>query len=278
VLGDRAPIEPAGHAPVAVIARRDEFDENLLKRLRRCGKKLPERLRVEITCYGERGVRPLCAVLGANGWGPIHAVRLIGEMGAEQAIGPLIQTLHETEAGDPLHEEIHHVLEHLGERVVEPALLLHDAFRGEEVQDCLAEVLARTGVRDERILALLLGMLETGDPVLAACLLAEYGDARGLAALSRALDETTIEDPAPRLRNQEVFEIASAIEDLGGRLTPSQAAQVERAEAAHRRSFAPPVSAPARRPERPGRNDPCWCGSGKKYKRCHLDADAGGTA
>jgi len=20
----------------------------------------------------------------------------------------------------------------------------------------------------------------------------------------------------------------------------------------------------------PGRNDPCWCGSGKKYKKCHL--------
>ncbi len=25
--------------------------------------------------------------------------------------------------------------------------------------------------------------------------------------------------------------------------------------------------------ERPGRNDPCWCGSEKKYKKCHLDAD-----
>ncbi|MBI2320868.1 MAG: SEC-C domain-containing protein [Chloroflexi bacterium] len=23
----------------------------------------------------------------------------------------------------------------------------------------------------------------------------------------------------------------------------------------------------------PGRNDPCRCGSGKKYKRCHLAAD-----
>jgi hypothetical protein len=23
----------------------------------------------------------------------------------------------------------------------------------------------------------------------------------------------------------------------------------------------------------PGRNDPCWCGSGKKYKKCHLEAD-----
>jgi len=22
-----------------------------------------------------------------------------------------------------------------------------------------------------------------------------------------------------------------------------------------------------------GRNDPCWCGSGKKYKDCHLQAD-----
>ena len=27
---------------------------------------------------------------------------------------------------------------------------------------------------------------------------------------------------------------------------------------------------------RPGRNDPCWCGSGQKYKKCHLDADARG--
>jgi SEC-C motif len=23
----------------------------------------------------------------------------------------------------------------------------------------------------------------------------------------------------------------------------------------------------------PGRNDPCHCGSGKKYKQCHLDTD-----
>jgi hypothetical protein len=24
---------------------------------------------------------------------------------------------------------------------------------------------------------------------------------------------------------------------------------------------------------KPDRNDPCWCGSGKKYKKCHLAAD-----
>jgi hypothetical protein len=273
--GARIPSRTALSAPDPVIERRDEFDKNLLRRLRRCGEKLPARLRVEITSYGERGVRPLCAVLGANGWAPVHAVRLIGEMGAERAIGPLIQTLRDTEAGDPLHEEIHCVLQGLGERVVEPMLLAHDAFRGEEVQDCFADVLAGAGVRDVRILALLLGMLETGDVTLAACLLAEYGDPGALPALSRALDETTIEDPAPAFRNQPVFEIANAIEELGGRLTPSQVAHVERAHAAHRGFLAPPP--PARRPERPGRNEPCWCGSGKKYKRCHLDADGGAT-
>jgi len=30
---------------------------------------------------------------------------------------------------------------------------------------------------------------------------------------------------------------------------------------------------PVQRPPAPGRNEPCWCGSGKKYKKCHLDAD-----
>jgi hypothetical protein len=30
---------------------------------------------------------------------------------------------------------------------------------------------------------------------------------------------------------------------------------------------------PVRRRATPGRNDPCWCNSGKKYKKCHLDSD-----
>ncbi len=34
-----------------------------------------------------------------------------------------------------------------------------------------------------------------------------------------------------------------------------------------------PKAAPVRKKYRPGRNDPCWCGSGKKYKNCHLSKD-----
>ena len=25
--------------------------------------------------------------------------------------------------------------------------------------------------------------------------------------------------------------------------------------------------------KKPGRNDACWCGSGKKYKKCHINFD-----
>jgi hypothetical protein len=35
----------------------------------------------------------------------------------------------------------------------------------------------------------------------------------------------------------------------------------------------PPVEPIRYTQSRPGRNDPCWCGSGKKYKKCHLRAD-----
>ncbi len=41
-------------------------------------------------------------------------------------------------------------------------------------------------------------------------------------------------------------------------------------------SQSPHVSAkpqPIRKNEKLGRNDPCWCGSGKKYKMCHMDED-----
>jgi len=33
---------------------------------------------------------------------------------------------------------------------------------------------------------------------------------------------------------------------------------------------------PVRVKQTPGRNDPCWCGSGKKYKHCHMKSDMAG--
>jgi hypothetical protein len=35
---------------------------------------------------------------------------------------------------------------------------------------------------------------------------------------------------------------------------------------------------PVRKVVRPGRNEPCWCGSGTKYKKCHLRSDESASA
>jgi tetratricopeptide (TPR) repeat protein len=73
----------------------------------------------------------------------------------------------------------------------------------------------------------------------------EYGEAE--AILKRALAR-------PDLRDRD---------DVMDRLTSLR----EERDAS---SGAPPPD------ERPGRNDPCWCGSGKKYKHCHLRGDEAG--
>ncbi len=36
-------------------------------------------------------------------------------------------------------------------------------------------------------------------------------------------------------------------------------------------------AAPVRAAKTPGRNEPCWCGSGKKYKHCHMKSDQQGV-
>ena len=69
-----------------------------------------------------------------------------------------------------------------------------------------------------------------------------------------------------------------AIEDLGGTLTAAQQEKYrisqEPADRWRRQlNAALERNAPARRAARPGRNEPCWCGSTKKSKKCHLSAD-----
>ena len=36
------------------------------------------------------------------------------------------------------------------------------------------------------------------------------------------------------------------------------------------------TATPVRVQKTPGRNDLCWCGSGKKYKHCHMKSDLAG--
>ncbi len=60
-------------------------------------------------------------------------------------------------------------------------------------------------------------------------------------------------------------ELADVEKGLAGR-EAEVAVRERRLAAAERRAQARPVSQP---PPKLGRNEPCWCGSGKKYKHCH---------
>ncbi|MCE9578907.1 MAG: SEC-C domain-containing protein [Deltaproteobacteria bacterium] len=133
------------------------------------------------------------------------------------------------------------------------------------------------------------------EPTLAD-FLGSYGDPRAVPVLLEELDRYPITEGDNPFANHALIELRAAIEMLGGTLTDAHQRKCARgADAADRfrRSMSGfqragrvagagefvPSALPALRPERPGRNEPCWCGSGKKYKKCHLAADeAGGGA
>jgi uncharacterized protein YecA (UPF0149 family) len=217
-----------------------------------------------------------------GGWAPVHAAELLGELRTAEAIGPMIGVLAKTDPLDILRDQVRQSLPKIGATVIEPALRAAKGAHS-ELQDSLAAVLARIGSRDERIFEILLDQLRR-DPTYAGNL-AIYGDPRAVPYLLEALDKHEIIENGNPLANHDLIELRAAIEELGGTLTAEQQRKCQRgrrqAEAALRAmrvSFEAKrhdrvIAEPVRRHDPIGRNDPCWCGSGKKYKKCHLGSD-----
>jgi hypothetical protein len=263
----------------------------LVRRLLQHGEALPPSLRSDILSRGSEVVAPLIDLLAdpalddvdavGQGYVPLHAAQLLGELRAPEAIGPLLEALSRTEPGYFLYEDVRHALEKLGSAVVPQALELLARTEEPGYREDLLSVLAHSGVKDERIFEALCEQLRTGDAVLAAANLAEYGDPCAIEPLKQALSALELEPPDRLFANQLVIELAGVIAELGGSLEPLQQAKVDLVKA-QREKFrlerllsALSTARPIQRPERPGRNDPCWCGSGVKYKKCHLSADRG---
>ncbi|GAO03565.1 SEC-C metal-binding domain-containing protein [Anaeromyxobacter sp. PSR-1] len=169
--------------------------------------------------------------------------------------------------------------------MTEPTLdqLLDEFRRCDEPDDhlLLALRMLRTRSRDERIVVSLLHVMDENPKAGAACL-ATYGDAHVVHDLSRALDRLTARPVAdcPLCAWVDLVAVANAIRDLGGSVTAEQQARIDGFLAsdawfrARRDGTVHGAAVPtAARALRPGRNDPCPCGSGRKYKRCHLAGD-----
>ena len=207
-----------------------------------------------------------------EGLAPVNAAYTLGELGADAAVEPMLRRLSDTSWDEMLHDAIVRALPRFGAAVLEPALRLHAECDDDEVRSSVEAVLAETGVRDNRIFELLIARL-TREPGCAGYL-ASYGDPRALGPLSRAFDAFDVDDDDQPLANHELVELRAAIEDLGGTLTIEQDLKFAVAMEPARRWRRTMAQLPVARAQRPGRNEPCWCGSAKKYKRCHLDGDA----
>jgi hypothetical protein len=215
-----------------------------------------------------------------QGYAPIHAARLLGDLAATEAIEPLLGRLADTTWDEILHDTIIQALPRIGAAVVEPALRLLAETEDPDVRHSVRAVLSEVGVRDDRIRDALVAELEV-EPDLGAMHLASYGDASALPLLHEAFGRHVIVR-GQVFGNQALIEIEAAIEELGGALTPAEKDKLERAMKARGSSSSQPDldmetgsidGMPVHAAEKVGRNEPCWCGSGRKYKKCHLAAD-----
>jgi hypothetical protein len=257
-----------------------------VQRLHTQERQLDPELHREIVALGPTVVPALVEVLEADirepqrSWASTHAVELLGELNATDAIEAMLRLLAATEPLAAVHDTLIRTLGTLGAAVAEPALRLHAESHDLELRASLCAILARTGVRDDRIFEALVGLLRV-NPDMGASDLAIYHDARALPHLSDAFDSCELDNEPSLLSNQAFIELKSAIEDLGGTLSDAQVARYAQAIAARNKwrramgaavegddeDLVEPVLA---RSSTPGRNDSCWCGSKKKFKKCHL--------
>jgi len=265
----------------------DRVPRNLVERLIDQGSSLSPQLRRDILALKEEAVRPLIATVEdeglqmadspSEGWAPIHAIELLSQLRAPEAIQPLIRVLLTIDWNTIIHDRVLSCLRPFGQAAVDPVLQALEGTGDGETRKSLCSVLAGLGVRDERIFPLLLEQF-TEDMELGAAHLAEYGDPQALLHLQQALDDyVPVADDSP-LTGQTLIELYAAIEELGGTLTESQREKYNRVNASReqsRRRFEPLSEGIGHTLsyKKLGRNEPCWCGSSKKYKKCHWAAD-----
>jgi len=214
---------------------------------------------------------------------PIRAVHLAHELGLLGAVPELVRCVELLVGDHPLRRAALAALGRFGSPAVDALLASFARCRTTETRARLAEALSRTTVDDDRIRVALVRMLED-DPSSGAWYLAERGEWRSVPDLSRAVDRLAVAPVADCevCAGEHLTSIAWAIHVLGGTLSEAQERKID--QVLERRDalwtlFEDPLASPgerrvpAARHPRPGRNDPCPCGSGKKYKRCHLEAD-----
>ncbi len=268
--------------------------------LPKVGDEVPPTLTAAIVDRGAAATPPLVALLRDRElwWRqvvdetptPIAAARLLAQIGDPAALAPMLGVLIDTAGLDDwnaLNRDVLHAIRGFGAAALEPTLAALPSVSEDVEREAVLAVLAALGVHDMRIHFLLLEQLRT-EPELGAENLVGYADPEGsLEALQEALAALAIRPATDDEPNGAFIEIAWAIDELGGQLDDEQESRllrvhhIERERSGRLRAEVEKLQIERAAFSRTlsltratiGRNQACWCGSGKKYKRCHWAVD-----
>jgi hypothetical protein len=207
-------------------------------------------------------------------WAPVHAWRILGQLKAEMAIEPLTSLLRmfDTDDDDFVGEELRKVFGMIGEKAI-PVLEnyvfndLNGLFDRIAALNGLERIAANNPQCREQCISIFQRKLrgyENNNPTLNAFLVTYLVDLEGV----EAIDEIRQAYEADRVD----LSVLGDFEDVEIRLgftryrtkPPVNLAEVDRIKS----DFS--AQTPVKR-KKIGRNEPCPCGSGKKYKKCCID-------
>jgi SEC-C motif/Protein of unknown function (DUF1186) len=280
----------------------------LLEELARAGVDVPKGLPEEIVRRGDESAQLLAAIVADDAvwaeeseprsWLPIHAIHLLGAIGSDRAGAAIIEVLVKRDLGDWLTESMPMLLANAGPATV-PGLtaVLLDPAQDTWVRSTAGQALYTLASRNPELrpeVTSLLARIVADDPdtLLASLLVGEVAhidDPAAAAAIDRAFAEDRM-DPTcvlPRhideIRREEApWQIEWSASQppldhfhhkLGQLKSYEQGGREHERKLAQRlRNIAvpPPPGTYVRETPKVGRNDPCPCGSGKKYKKCCL--------
>ncbi|MGD2020766.1 MAG: SEC-C metal-binding domain-containing protein [Thiohalocapsa sp.] len=200
-------------------------------------------------------------------WVPLHAWRALGQLGDSRAIEPLIHAFDPLCEDDWASEELPVVLGMMGEGAIGPLVdFLVDSSHTEFARMIAAGALGKIAEchpsAKDRVIAVLTEYLENPDPSATGL----NGSAVNVLVDLEARSSIDTLRSLYRSGNVDLFACGD-IEDVEMELGLRTQRTTPQPDLAQLYGFPKPA---LRKPEKVGRNDPCPCGSGKKYKKCCL--------
>ena len=264
------------------------------------GVKIPRPIRVEILSHGARAVRPLLDVMnrveeteGFSFAASGHAATLLGALRAVETIEPLLAAIIDSPEPYARAGAVAG-LAAFGPIVVEPVLAALGRLTdpAAEARTRLITVLATCDAGpDDRVTQALLDALEQS-PRGVASIVAKHADPRVGDRIAAIFERTTpvdqdsaelkIELGVALLTARRFTEAHGVAMDAAYQVLSRALSDLRAKGGAERDLDLEDLDGSLPDDEEPGpegiadpaRNEPCWCGSGKKFKRCHGAAAA----